>query len=194
MVQKSGVHSPVEVGSFFPLVTGFFYIQMVVGNGTFWSITSMSTASRKWITEVVRRRPTFCNMHQLAQVTMKTGSKWGSNCRRKWEEPCLLGLFLWFMFGSAVLLIFVCVKVPLNGFTSLCNVYSNIYHVIIYTSYNFYSLTNVSPWTFFWRLPVGTNVSQSWMKSPVVSGTIPMMDPWDERYIYLHEWLIFMLN
>ena len=23
---------------------------------------------------------------------------------------------------------------------------------------------------------------------------IPMTDPWDERYIYLHEWLIFMVN
>ena len=21
-----------------------------------------------------------------------------------------------------------------------------------------------------------------------------MKDPWDERYIYLHEWLIFMVN
>ena len=23
---------------------------------------------------------------------------------------------------------------------------------------------------------------------------LPMTDPWDERYIYLHEWLIFMVN
>ena len=25
-------------------------------------------------------------------------------------------------------------------------------------------------------------------------GFLPMTDPWDERYIYRHEWLIFMVN
>ena len=31
--------------------------------------------------------------------------------------------------------------------------------------------------------------------SPVegTSGPIPMTDPWDDWYIYLHEWLIFMV-
>ena len=25
------------------------------------------------------------------------------------------------------------------------------------------------------------------------SAHIPMTDPWDKRYIYLHDWLIFMM-